>query len=119
MTPTEAAELWTRIENELLKRGMLREGRELRENRASLVRLVGDTQPPPDLSTEKAARFVVDEAEAVTDILLQLPRPMRKLADEVVRGPPSPPDADITRMLDRYLDRSIHGYDQDDEVPYR
>jgi hypothetical protein len=121
MTPTEAAALWTRIERELVARGLLRESWELREQRAALVRLVGDERiadPPLGLSDEQRARFVVRETEELTDIIEKLPTRTLELVSRVQAGPSSPSDSDISRMLDKYIERSIKGYSDDDEVDY-
>lgn len=122
MNSTEAAALWSRIEDELLKRGLVREGRELRENRASLVRLVGDGEVTLKPGPEGVRAVPLDFDNITAKELSTIPPPMLHLASEVAAVGPTPPsDAKITQMLDRYLDQAtgVRGYDPDDEVPYR
>jgi hypothetical protein len=108
----KAARLWATIERDLLRRGWIRDGRELREHRADMVRVIGDSL---EIGTAKEPGPQVVRARA------------RELTKQVERLPArqgvvtSAMEGEIKRKLDAYIERSTYGargYDEDDEVGY-
>ena len=112
---TKAARLWATIETELIRKGFVREGRELREQRAAMVRVIGDNL---DIGTmhDPGAQVVRARARNLTKTVERLP------ARQGV--PTSAVEDRIRTRLDEFLERSIYGskglagYSGDDEVEH-
>ena len=111
---TKAARLWAAIENELIRKGFIHEGRELRERRADMVRVVGDNLGTRPLKPDDSAPTVRARAR---DFHTQVERlPAR------AGVPSSALESTIRKRLDQYIERSIYGakgYENDDDVEYR
>ena len=113
---TRAAALWATIEEALLRRGLLHDGRDLREQRAALVRAIGDAIGG-GVAPLKPIEPDVSYPAAMPEHIVR-GRPRRMQVRHMVERTPA--DSDVSRMLDRFLDASCRagGYSGDDEVEY-
>ena len=128
---SRAAALWATVENALIRRGLIHDGRDLREQRADLVRAIGEAIGVAGVTPLPA---IEPDTSYPTPAIVRAPRverisvraaPRRQALERTPLAPPRSPrrtaaDGEMSRMLDRFLDASCKagGYSGDDEVEY-